>query len=51
MLMKEGYSNTREEIITDELDYNNAVEFQTDLKRILSWTEHWLHNLQKSQLI
>ena len=36
MLMKEGHSNTKEEIITHELDYNNAMEFQTDIKRILS---------------
>ena len=36
MLMKEGHSNTKEELIADELDYNNAMEFQTVIKRILS---------------
>ena len=36
MLMKEGHSNTKEEIITDELDYNNTMEFQTDIKRVSS---------------
>ena len=31
--MKEGDINGKEEIITDELDYNNVMEFQTDINR------------------
>ena len=31
--MKEGDINVKEEIITDELDYNNEMEFQTDINR------------------
>ena len=31
--MKEGDINIKEEIITDELDYNNLMEFQTDINR------------------
>ena len=31
--MKEGDINVKEEIITDELDYNNLMEFQTDINR------------------
>ena len=33
MPMKEGDINITEEIITDELDYNNVKEFQTDINR------------------
>ena len=33
MPMKEGDINITEEIITDELDYNNVMEFQTDINR------------------
>ena len=31
--MKEGDINIKEGIITDELDYNNVMEFQTDINR------------------
>ena len=31
--MKEGDINVKEEIITDELDYNNVMEFQTNINR------------------
>ena len=31
--MKEGDINIKEGIINDELDYNNVMEFQTDINR------------------
>ena len=34
--MKEGDIDIKEEIITDELDYNNLMEFQTDINRELN---------------
>ena len=33
MPMKEGDINIKEEIITNELDYNNVMEFQTDINK------------------
>ena len=45
--MKEGDINVKAEIITNERDYNNLMEFQTYINRNIELNGALVHNLRK----